>query len=160
MVPFLCEMTINCVSFVNRFRYCANRLTFESSNAASISSSKQNGDGFRLWIANNSAIAVSDFSPPESCIMFCNFFPGGCAMIRIPVSNRLVSSTSSSAPRPPPNSSLKTLSNITWISLNFVLNCSCMDTFNFSITSNRFFSARTISSCCPFKNSYRSDTSL
>ncbi len=44
----------------------ANRLTFESSSAASISSSRQNGDGFKLWIAKSKEIAVKLFSPPES----------------------------------------------------------------------------------------------
>ena len=41
-------------------KYIAKRLTLESSSAASISSRRQNGEGLRLWIANNNAIAVSD----------------------------------------------------------------------------------------------------
>ena len=48
IVPFLWDMTMNCVSLVSLFRYFANLLTFESSRAASISSRRQNGDGFRL----------------------------------------------------------------------------------------------------------------
>ena len=70
MVPLLWVMTINCVFFVNLCRYCAKRPTLLSSSAASISSRRQNGDGFRFWIANSRAIAVSAFSPPESCIIF------------------------------------------------------------------------------------------
>ena len=37
----------------------ANLVTLFSSSAASISSSRQNGEGFKFWIANSSAIAVS-----------------------------------------------------------------------------------------------------
>ena len=44
-------------------------MTFESSNAASISSRRQNGDGFKFWIANNNEIAVKAFSPPDNVIL-------------------------------------------------------------------------------------------
>ena len=64
IVPFLCVITKNCVSFENFFKYSANLYTLTSSKAASISSSIQNGAGFIFNIANNNAIAVSDFSPP------------------------------------------------------------------------------------------------
>ena len=153
-------MTINCVSFVSLDRYLANRLTFESSSAASISSSRQNGDGLNLCIKKTKKIAVKLFSPPESCIIFCNFFPGGCAMILIPVSSRSSSSTSSRSALPPPNSSLNTFENITRISLNFSANCSRIARSSSAIIFTRFASALQISSCCPFKNSYRSDTCL
>ena len=52
-------------------------------------------------------MAVSAFSPPESCIMFWSFLPGGWEMILIPASRMSSSSASSRVPRPPPNSSLK-----------------------------------------------------
>ena len=123
IVPLLCVITMNCVLFVSLFRYFAKRDTFPSSRAASISSNRQKGEGFRLWIANNRAIAVKDFSPPDNCIIFCNFFPGGCAIIRTPASRISSSSISSSVPLPPPKSSLNTLSNSLRISSNFSANC-------------------------------------
>ena len=90
----------------NFLRNSANRFTFASSSAASISSSTQKGIGLRRSIANNIAIAVSARSPPLRSPIFCNFFPGGCANISIPASRTssvsLVSKRSS--PLPPPNS--------------------------------------------------------
>ena len=63
MVPLLWVMTINCVFFVSLWRYFANLPTLESSRAASISSSRQKGEGFRFWMANSSEMAVRAFSP-------------------------------------------------------------------------------------------------
>ena len=31
---------------------------------------EEKGEGFKVWIAKSRAIAVSDFSPPDSCSMF------------------------------------------------------------------------------------------
>ena len=45
-----------------------------------------------------SATAVKAFSPPDSRVTFCSFFPGGCTIISIPVSRR---SSSWSASTPP-----------------------------------------------------------
>ena len=151
MVPRLWVMTINCVLFVSLCKYFAKRPTLESSSAASISSNRQNGEGFKFWIAKSSEIAVSDFSPPDICIMFCNFFPGGCAMIRMPHSKISSSSTSSSVPFPPPKSSLNTLSNSRWISANFSINCLRIPVSSSSIIPTKVFSASIRSSCCPFK---------
>ena len=153
-------MTINCVSFVSLCRYSAYLSTFESSSAASISSSRQNGDGFKLCIANSNAIAVSAFSPPESCIIFWSFFPGGCAIIFIPAVRISSSSISSSVPRPPPNSSLNTLSKRLLISANCSSNCFRISLSRFSIISSKTFAASIRSSCCVVRSSYLSDTSL
>ena len=42
---------------------------------------------------NVSAMAVMVFSPPDIRLMFCSFFPGGCAMISMPDSSGLFSSS-------------------------------------------------------------------
>ena len=160
MVPRLCVIIINCVFFVNFWRYPAKRPTLESSSAASISSRRQNGEGFRFWIAKRSAMAVSAFSPPESCIMFWSFFPGGWEMIRIPASRISSSSASSRVPRPPPNSSLKALSNSFWISPNFSLNCFRMPSSNSWMICSSVFSASKRSLYWPLKNVCRSRSSL
>ena len=147
IVPLRCVITINCVSFVSLCRYFANLVTFESSNAASISSRRQNGDGFKFWIANNNEIAVKAFSPPDNCIIFWSFFPGGCAMILIPDSNTS-SSVSSNLASPPPNNSTNTSWNTRLMSLNFALNWRRIASSSSSIKPVRCASAVTISSCC------------
>ena len=111
-------------------------------------------------MAKRSAIAVSAFSPPDNCIIFCSFFPGGCEIITIPASRISSPSTSSIVPRPPPNNSLNTLSNSTLISSNFSLNWILIPLSSSSITWTRASSALIISSCCVFKKLYRSLTSL
>ena len=57
-----------------------------------------------MHAAISKAIAVSDFSPPESRAMFCKRLPGGEAMMSIPLSAKLASSVSRISPWPPPNS--------------------------------------------------------
>ena len=99
-------MTINCVSPAKRCRYFAKRSTFASSNAASISSSKQNGIGLNFNIENNIAIAVKEFSPPLSSDRFPpRALPGGSAIISTPAVSTS-SSVSTSFALPPPNNSL------------------------------------------------------
>ena len=146
--------------FVSLCKYPANLSTFASSKAASISSRRQNGEGLRFWIANNSAIAVSDFSPPDICIILISFFPGGCALMIIPVSSKSSSSTRASEPCPPPNSSLNALSNSLWISLNPSANCFLIPSSSSSMIRTREASASTKSSCCPLRKLYLSDSSL
>ena len=48
IVPRLWVITINCVSLVSLCKYFAKRSTLESSSAASISSRRQKGDGFKF----------------------------------------------------------------------------------------------------------------
>ena len=153
-------MTINCVSFVIFFKYFAKRSTLLSSSAASISSRRQNGEGFKFWIAKRSEMAVSAFSPPDNCIMFCSFFPGGCAIIRMPASNMSSSSISSSVAFPPPKSSLNTTSNSSEIFPNCSRNCFLMESSSSSMIFTSVFSASTKSSCCAVRNVYRSETCL
>ena len=74
-----------------------------SSSGASISSSRQNGLGRYLKIANINDIAVSAFSPPDSNWTFCSRLPGGCAMMSMPLSSMSLSSSITSPARPPPN---------------------------------------------------------
>ena len=81
-------------------------------------------------------------------------------MIRIPASRISSPSTSSIVPRPPPNSSLNTLSNSTFISSNFVVNCTRIPSSSSATTFISDSSASIISSCCVFKNSYLSLTDL
>src|SRR5699024_12018625 len=69
-----------------------NTLSLHDALPISTSSSTQNGTGRILKIENNKAIAVSALSPPESKPKCCNFFPGGWAIISIPVSNILFGS--------------------------------------------------------------------
>ena len=66
--------------------YLPNVSTLASSKAASTSSKTQNGDGFDLIMANNKLMAVNVFSPPDKSDILLNFFPGGEAIISIPVS--------------------------------------------------------------------------
>ena len=103
---------------------------------------------------------MSAFSPPESCIIFCSFFPGGCDIITIPASRISSPSTSSIVPRPPPKSSLNTLSNSFLISSNFCANWTRMPLSSSSITCVSELSASMRSSSWPFKKIYRSFTSL
>ena len=78
IVPRLCVIIINCVFFVNFCKYDAKRPTFESSSAASISSRRQNGDGFRFWIAKRRAIACQSlFLHQKAASLFWSFLPGG-----------------------------------------------------------------------------------
>ena len=151
MVPRLCVMTINCVLSVSLWRYWAKRPTLLSSSAASISSRRQKGEGLRLWMANRSAMAVSAFSPPESCIIFCSFLPGGWAITRTPASRMSTSSMSSSLPPPPPNSSLKTASYAFWISANCSRNCLRMASSSSATIVSRDAAASVRSSCCPLR---------
>ena len=74
---------------MNSFKYLPKLSTFTSSSAASTSSSIQNGTGLTFNIENNNAIAVKVFSPPDKSDICCNFFPGGSAIISIPVSRIL-----------------------------------------------------------------------
>ena len=111
-------------------------------------------------MAKRSAIAVSAFSPPDNCIIFWSFFPGGWDIIRIPASRISSPSTSSIVPLPPPKSSLNTLSNSTFISSNLAVNCALMPSSSSSITFISDSSASIISSCCVFMNSYLSLTDL
>ena len=160
IVPRLCVITINCVFLVRLCRYFANLSTLESSSAASISSRRQNGDGLRFCIAKRRHIAVNAFSPPESCIMFCNFLPGGCDMIVMFASRISASSSNSMLPLPPPKSCLNTLSNSILISANFSVNRSRIPVSSSLITPISLSLATMRSSCCPFRNSYLSETSL
>ena len=64
----------------------------------------QNGLGVYWKIAISSAIAVSDFSPPDSSRTLCSRLPGGDATMSMPDSAMLVSSVSRISPMPPPNS--------------------------------------------------------
>ena len=152
-VPLLWVITMNWVFFVSLCRYFAYLSTLLSSSAASISSSKQNGDGLRFCIANKRHIAVSAFSPPDNCIIFCSFFPGGCEMMVMAASSISASGSSSIVPFPPPKSCLNTLSNSILISSNLVVNCSRIFLSSSSITVISLSLADTRSSCWFFKNS-------
>ena len=92
---------------MNSFKYLPKLSTFTSSSAASTSSSIQNGTGLTFNIENNNAIAVKVFSPPDKSDICCNFFPGGSAIISIPVSRILDGSVSLSSALPPLNNFLK-----------------------------------------------------
>ena len=85
---------------------------FASSSGASISSSRQNGLGRYLKMANISAIAVSAFSPPDSSCTLCSRLPGGCAMMSMPLSSGSLSSSSVRPARPPPNSVVNVCSKL------------------------------------------------
>ncbi len=78
-VFLLWVMTMYWLTFANSRSALTKRVTFCSSSAASISSRRQKGDGFTMYVAKRSATAVIDFSPPERRLMFSSFFPGGCA---------------------------------------------------------------------------------
>ena len=56
-----------------------NRNVLASSSGASTSSSMQKGEGLYKYMANNKAMAVSAFSPDDSCVMEIGFLPRGCA---------------------------------------------------------------------------------
>ena len=87
-------------------KYLPKVSTLASSNAASTSSSTQNGDGLDFIIANSKLIAVNVFSPPDSSEILLSFFPGGEAIISTPVSNILFGSVNFNSALPPLNSSL------------------------------------------------------
>ena len=104
----------------------------------------QNGAGFIFSIANNNAIAVSAFSPPDSNIIFCNLFPVGCTLISISLSSTFSSFDKISSAFPPPNNSLNISLKFLLILLNFSLNCffiadviSSIISLNFSIVVSR-----------------------
>ena len=97
---------MNCVFSPSFFKYLPNESTFTSSSAASTSSSIQKGTGLLFKIANNKLIAVNVFSPPDNKEIGKSFFPGGCAIISIPVSRILSGSVSFNSASPPPNNSL------------------------------------------------------
>src|SRR6185436_9786343 len=94
------------------------RPTLASSSGASISSSRQNGLGLYLKIANISAMAVSAFSPPESSCTLCSRLPGGDATISMPLSSGSFSSRRVSPARPPPKSVLKVTWKFSWMAVN------------------------------------------
>ncbi|GFP22204.1 hypothetical protein HKBW3S06_01431, partial [Candidatus Hakubella thermalkaliphila] len=83
-----------------------------------LASRMQSGVGFIRKPANKIDRAVSAFSPPERRLMFCNFLPGGCAIISIPVSRILFSSVRMSSALPPPKSVMKTSENFTFSASN------------------------------------------
>ena len=72
---------ITCVAWRNQAenlcKYLAYLSIFASSNAASISSRKQNGIGFIFNIEKRIAIAVMVFSPPLNNEILVMAFPGG-----------------------------------------------------------------------------------
>ena len=141
---------------LNFFKYKAYLATFTSSRAASISSNMQNGAGFIFSIANNIAIAVSAFSPPDNSIMFCSFFPGGCTLMSIPHSSMLASSSSINSAFPPPNSSMNTSLKFLFICLNFSSNCFCIVVVISEIMFLSFVIESSKSSLCSFIKSYLS----
>ena len=114
----MCVITINCVFSFKPIKYLPNASTFTSSNAASTSSSIQNGAGLDLIIANNNEIAVNVFSPPDNNEIVVSFLPGGQAIISIPVSLILFGSVNLSSASPPPNKSLNVSLKFFSISLN------------------------------------------
>ena len=69
-------MTINCVCSDSWRKYCAYRITFASSNAASTSSRITNGADLTFNIAKSKAMALSARSPPLSKDKCCSFLPG------------------------------------------------------------------------------------
>ena len=72
----------------------------------------QNGTGLVSNIANKSDIAVNVFSPPDKSEICLSVFPGGSALISIPVvktSSGLVNLSSAS---PPENNFLNTSLNL------------------------------------------------
>lgn len=78
---------INCVLPLYLDKYSEKVKTLLSSSAASTSSNKQNGTGLTFSIANNNAMAVNVFSPPDKAWILLKFFPGGVASNSIPVSS-------------------------------------------------------------------------
>ena len=144
------------MSLANFFRYSAYLYTFTSSNAASISSKTQNGAGFIFRIANNNAIAVNAFSPPDNSVMLCSFFPGGCAVISISHSSIFSSSSNFNSAFPPPNNSLNTSSKFLFITLNFSLNCSFIICVISDIIFLSLFIVVSRSNLCSLMKSYLS----
>lgn len=65
IVFFLWVIIINCVLSLYLDKYSEKVKTLLSSSAASTSSNKQNGTGLTFSIANNNAMAVNVFSPPD-----------------------------------------------------------------------------------------------
>ena len=119
MVPRLCVMTINWVWAVNLWRYPAKRSTLESSSAPLDLVQQTEWRRFQVLDRNNRAMAVKAFSPPDSCIIFCSFLPGGWEIIWIPASRISSPSTSSRLPCPPSEQFPEYLIKPLRISLNF-----------------------------------------
>ena len=87
VIVFLeCVMMMNCVQAKKPCNTWVKRSMLASSNAASTSSSTQNGLGRLRKIANSSATQVSVFSPPLSNEMLRGSLPGGRATISMPLS--------------------------------------------------------------------------
>ena len=144
-------MTRNCVLSEKRRIYCAQRFTFSSSRAASISSITQKGVGRTLRMAKYSAIATKAFSPPESRLMVETALPGGCTRISIPQSRTCSSSSRTKAAFPPPKSSRKVPRKLSSISRN-----RSMNSFSISVVMSRMMSFSSVrafstSSRCPVR---------
>ena len=89
------------------FKEGDNLLTLLKDNTTVKTETSQYGE-YIFSIANSIAIAVNAFSPPDKSNIFCNFFPGGCTSISIPLSSTFASSESFKLAYPPPKSSLNT----------------------------------------------------
>ena len=99
---------INCVLPLYLDKYSEKVKTLLSSSAASTSSNKQNGTGLTFSIANNNAMAVNVFSPPDKAWILLKFFPGGVASNSIPVSSISSGLVKYKLADPPLNNSLNT----------------------------------------------------
>ena len=108
MVLFLWVIKINSVVSLFSCKYLPKVSTLASSRAASTSSNIQNGLGLTFKMANNTAIAVRVFSPPDNRPIELSFFPGGSATISIPVFKISLGSVKSKLPFPPLNNFLNT----------------------------------------------------
>ena len=141
IVRFLCVMMMNCDVLRKSLITSASLAVLASSSAASTSSSRQNGLGLLRNMANNSATAVSVFSPPDNSEMLRSSFPGGLAVISIPVSRTSVGSSRTMSAMPPP----KSLRNKSWkctrTTLRVSLNNLRLSTLIFSMISNSDFAA-------------------
>ena len=118
-----------------------------SSKGASTSSSIQNGDGLAKKKENVRATAVRAFSPPEHCIIFLTSFPGGCALISTPVSNKLFSSVRIKSASPPPNNFLYKFLKYSLTSSNVFLKFTTVVSFIFFIVSSKSLFAFNKSFC-------------
>ncbi len=111
-------MTMNWVRSVSVRIYRAQRVTFTSSNAASISSMTQKGVGCTFKMEKYKAMATKAFSPPERREMVFRVFPGGWALISMPQARISFSSSSSRWACPPPNNSTKVVWKLSFSSRN------------------------------------------
>ena len=96
---------MNCVQARKSLSTSVKRSMLASSNAASTSSSTQNGLGRLRNIASSRATQVSVFSPPLSSEMLRGSLPGGRATISMPLSRMSTPSSSTMSAWPPPNRS-------------------------------------------------------